>query len=117
MSDSDQFTRESLEFTYELLRHSNPRLALEIRNLALASHSCVDESNEGDSNEENVLATIRVDFDGEKVHEIVKGLKESYAEISADDEQVERVRLVVQDWILLAQKQFIEGRAAFRSIH
>jgi hypothetical protein len=106
-NEVDVFSRGSIQMTFELLRKSNPRLALAVRNIAGGeplSKDFDDPLNDKNSD------YFRVEMDSKEVREVVEELM-SFTHPDAVDINNPGVnimaRTLMQDWLLLAHQMVV----------
>lgn len=103
-NEVDVFSRGSIQMTFELLRKSNPRLALAVRNIAGGEPLPKDfDDLLDDKNTDH----FRVALDSKDVREVVEELM-SFTQPDAVDIHNPGVnimaRTLMQDWLLLAHQ-------------
>jgi len=106
-SDANVFSRGSLKLSYELLRKSNPALALEVRNIiAGKALSKVGSELENKNND-----YFRVSLDSFQVRAVVEGLMAfNQNEILVKQQPGLSVmaKALMEDWMVLAHKMVSE---------
>jgi hypothetical protein len=103
VSDSDVFSRGSLKLTYDLLRQSNPALALQVRNIVSGEALPKADVNEGNANSDHFKVTL----DSFQVRAVVEGLMQyNQDELLAKKQPGLAVmaKALMEDWIVLARK-------------
>jgi hypothetical protein len=107
VSDSYVFSRGSLKLTYDLLRQSNPALALQVRNIVSGEALPKADANEGNENSDHFKVTL----DSFQVRAVVEGLMQyNQDELLAKKQPGLAVmaKALMDDWIVLARKMVSE---------
>jgi hypothetical protein len=107
LSDPDLFSRGSLMFTFDLIRKTNPELALSIRNITSGPSLPKRASQPNNKNSDH----FKVELDSFQVRAIVEALRNRILRsrnkhITSGMEVISRT--LMEDWIALAKKMFSE---------
>jgi tRNA(Ile)-lysidine synthase TilS/MesJ len=107
-NEVDVFSRGSIQMTFELLRKSNPRLALAVRNIAGGEPL---SKNFDDLLDDKNSDHFRVEMDSKEVREVVEELM-FFTHPDAVDINNPSVnilaRTLMQDWLLLAHQMVVK---------
>jgi len=106
-SDADVFSRGSLKLSYDLLRASNPALALQVRNIISGEPLPKEGADSDNKNSDH----FRVTLDSFQVRAVVEGLMTyNQNEILAKQQPGLAVmaKALMEDWIVLAKKMISE---------
>lgn len=107
VSDADIFSRGSLKLSYDLLRPSNPALALQVRNIINGEPLPKEEGEDHNKNSDH----FRVTIDSFQVRAVVEGLMTyNQDELLAKKQPGLAVmaKALMEDWIVLAHKMVSE---------
>ncbi len=107
VSDPDVFSRGSLKLSYDLLRHTNPALALQVRNIVSGEALPKDDATDENLNSDH----FRVTLDSFQVRAVVEGLMQyNQDELLAKKQPGLAVmaKALMEDWIVLARKMISE---------
>ncbi len=107
VSDADIFSRGSLKLSYDLLRPSNPALALQVRNIINGEPLPKEEGEDHNKNSDH----FRVTIDSFQVRAVVEGLMAyNQDELLAKKQPGLAVmaKALMEDWIVLAHKMVSE---------
>jgi hypothetical protein len=110
--DPEIFSRGSLKLTFDLVRKSNPQLAMDIRNITCGEPEPKDPGQPDNKNTD----CFRVPFDSFQVRFVVEALMEHCQQVNTNTPEGELgtaivARALTDDWMALASKMIASLQA------